>query len=170
MVDFRADIERQLAPFSAHITGNPLASLVAVKGVPGEAEREGGLPFSGADGTALDKAFGRLGWGYGSKDTRTWLGVLLPSGSFDLRLVCEIVDPLAIVALDERARGAIVDAFKSTEEGFLADFTPGAQSTVAGRLLISVDGFEDALSDETAKQRAWAQLKRCAFSSGTHVI
>ncbi|MDR2106228.1 MAG: hypothetical protein LBP24_02340 [Coriobacteriales bacterium] len=167
MIDFRADIERQLEPFAAHIAGNPLASLLALKGRPGTVERAGSAPFSGADGFALDKAFGRLGWGFGSQDTRRWAGLLLATAdsptlpAATLRLICEIIDPLAIVALDEEARAALIDAFSSAESGFLAEFTPGAETQVLGRQFISVTGFEDALADEDAKQKVWAQLKRC---------
>jgi hypothetical protein len=182
MIDFRENAIQRLKSFAPHIVGDPLASLVAVKGKPGKAESAGGDPFSGEDGFALDKAFGRLGWGLGSQNTRVWCGVLLASpvappppaltpppapalppalSAGDLRLICEIVDPLAIVALDDEARLALIKAFESTEDGFLADFTPGATTTSLGRQLISVENFEDALANETTKQVAWAQLKRC---------
>ncbi|MDR0347251.1 MAG: hypothetical protein LBH56_02625 [Coriobacteriales bacterium] len=171
-------IEEQLAPFTAHITGNPLASLIAVKGLPGPFEQEGKSPFSGQDGLALDRAFGRLGWGYGSRDTRTWLGVLLelPSAlpaqtqaatpaqlsGAGLRLICEIVDPLTIIALDNKAHGALIDAFGAEAEKLAEQFIFGGETRVLGRQLVSVTGFEDALGEEQAKQRVWAQLKRCA--------
>jgi hypothetical protein len=144
--------------------------LIALKGKPGSAELNGKTPFYGADGLALDKAFGKLGWGFGSQDTRTWYGILLapvnrpPLLATELRLICEIIDPLVIVSLDDIAHTALVSAFKSTEEGFLADFTPGSQTQVLGRKLVSVEEFEDSLSGEESKQRAWAQLKRCAAS------
>ena len=173
-MDFRANIKEQLASFSLYYSGDVLAPVLAVKGMPGAAEQAGGPPFSGADGLALDKAFGSLGWGFGSQDTRVWLGLLLGAGTSpgkcqqqpaltasQLRLICEIVDPLAIVALDEEARAALVECFSSPETGMLADFCAGAEINVMGRLLVSVDGFEDALADEKLKQRAWAQLKRC---------
>jgi hypothetical protein len=168
VTDFRTIIENQLEPFASYHTGTGLASLVALKGKPGKAELEGGAPFSGGDGLALDKAFGRLGWGLGSMDTRTWFGILLaPLGKpalspGELRLICEIVDPLAIVALDEIARVALIEAFTSAETGFLADFTPGRQCAVLGRDFVSVEGFEDSLTDEDAKQKVWAQLKKTA--------
>jgi hypothetical protein len=170
VVDFQVNITRQLEPFALCVIGDPLASLVALKGKPGEAELGGGAPFSGADGLALDKAFGRLGWGFGTGDTRRWCGILLghpdrpPLSPQDLRLLCEIIDPLAIVSLDEPARTSLISAFESAEEGFLADFTPGSQTGILGRHLVSVEDFEDSLADERTKQKAWAQLKRCAFS------
>jgi hypothetical protein len=169
VVDFRADIEQQLKPFTAYLSGDVFASLVAVKGKPGQAEREGAAPFGGSDGLALDKSFGRLGWGFGSQDTRTWLGVLLaPSGqavltAHKLRLLCEIVDPLVLVALDEQARLVLQDAFAHDEKSLAAAFAPGSVATALGRTLISVEGFEDALADADAKQKVWAQLKRCVF-------
>jgi hypothetical protein len=172
-INFRVNITQQLEPFAPYVVGDLLAPLVALKGKPGEAELGEGIPFCGADGLALDKAFGRLGWGFGTDDTRRWCGILLvrpdrpPLSPQNLRLICEIVDPLAIVSLDETARASLVDAFGSTEEGFLADFTPGSQTWILGRHLVSVENFEDSLADEGTKQKAWAQLKRCAFSQHT---
>ena len=167
MIDFRTNIAEQLAAYAPYIKGNVLASLIAVKGIPGHAELAGNPPFSGADGLALDKAFGRLGWGFGSQGTRIWLGVmtclsgypdLLPSS---LRLVCEIVDPLAIVTLDEPARLAVIDAFSPVSRSIETDFSPGAECRILGRQILSVEGFEQSLAHEDSKQRAWAQLKRC---------
>ena len=171
MVDFRGNIEKQLEAYAPYIKGNLLASLVAIKGMSGPAELSGDPPFSSLDGFALDKAFGRLGWGFGSLDTRVWLGIALSvSGrptltSQELRYICEVVDPLTIVALDNAARIALIDAFTSAEEGFMADFTSGTETWALGRHLVSVDGFEAALDDEAAKQRVWAQLKRCVPAS-----
>ena len=167
MVDFHENIKQQIEPFLAHISGSLLASLVVIKGLPGSAELAGAPPFSGADGLALDKAFGRLGWGFGSLDTRMWFGLALFSPDQptltpqELRFICELIDPLLIVTLDDPARLALIDAFISEEEAYMADFTPGAENWVLGRHLVSVDGFEAALEDEALKQRAWAQLKRC---------
>jgi hypothetical protein len=162
MVDFSANRKQQLKAFAAQTSGDVLAPLILIKGKHGVAERAGKPPFSGADGLALDKAIGKLGWGYGSQDTRTWFGILLPLSAPDLRLICEIIDPLALVALDEEARTALVEAFESVEEGLAKKLTPGAETWVLGRQLVSIEGFEDALSDTAAKQRVWAQLKRCA--------
>lgn len=169
MVDFSVNVHQRLEPFAACVTGDPFASLMVVKGKPGAAERAGKPPFSGDDGLALDKAFGRLGWGFGSRDTRRWFGVLLATAEHpalsasQLRLICEVIDPLAIVVLDEEARVALLDAFSPGEADVLARFSPGAQVQVLGRQLVSVTGFEEALTDEAAKQRVWVQLKRCTF-------
>jgi hypothetical protein len=167
MLDLRSTIENRLAPFAPYRSGDAFASLMALKGRPGEAERKGNVPFSGADGLALDKAFGTLGWGFGSKDTRTWFGVLLaPKNQSqltpdELRLLCEIVDPLVIVTLDEDARIALSGAFASTNDDSLVDFVSGGQCEVFGRRFVSVEDFEDSLADADSKQKAWAQLKNC---------
>lgn len=171
MIDFRANIERQLKPYAPYRTGDPLASLIAFKATPGVSEQEGGLPFSGADGLALDKAFGRLGWGFGSKDTRTWMGLLLKPCHYpklspdELRTVCEIVDPLVVVALDEEARKVLVEAYAFAAEELSVVLSRGSQCDVLGRHFVSVDGFEDSLNDEATKQKAWAQLKQCTYRS-----
>jgi hypothetical protein len=163
MIDLSTEREQELKAFATQTSGDIFASLVLVKGRAGAAERRGNPPFSGADGLALDKAVGRLGWGYGSRDTRTWFGIVLPLDARDLRFVCEIIDPLALVALDEEARIALIEAFEPVAEGLAEHFTPGAEAWVLGRQLVSVEGFEDALGDEATKQRVWGQLKRCAF-------
>ncbi|MCL1847626.1 MAG: hypothetical protein FWF91_06660 [Coriobacteriia bacterium] len=171
MLDYRENSLLQLEAYAPYLIGNPLASLVAIKGIPGSAELAGELPFSGDDGLALDKAFGRLGWGFGSLDTRIWLGVALSLPNQptltaqQLQLICETVDPLALVALDDPARLALIHAFTSAEEGLLIDFTSGTEASVLGRRLYSVEGFEAALADEKDKQKAWAQLKRCVPST-----
>jgi hypothetical protein len=171
VIEVATDMKQRLKPFADAVVGDPFASLVALKGRAGAAERDGKAPFSGADGLALDKAFGALGWGYGSQNTRRWLGVLLepvsrpPLSARELRLLCEIIDPLAIVALDEVARLALIDAFASVANRFSTEFVAGSETWVLGRHMISVEQFEDALADETAKQNAWSQLKRCTFPS-----
>jgi len=167
MVDLRSIIAEQLAPFAPYIRGNALASLVAIKGIPGSAELAGNPPFSGADGFALDKAFGRLNWGFGSQGTRVWLGIVLSALGYpelspaDLRLVLEIVDPLAIVVLDETARLKIIDAFESVDKALRTDFNSGTEHWILGRHVLSVEEFEQSLAQESLKQRAWGQLKRC---------
>jgi hypothetical protein len=161
----RADIEEQLRPFATAIDGDVLASLMVIKARPSAAEVEGGPPFSGKDGAALDAAFEHLGWGGLTGEVRPWLGLLLPPKIEDgsLRAICETVDPLAIVTLDEGARLALIAAFETVEEQLAIDFVAGGQAQALGRLLVSVEDFEDSLSDEEAKQKAWAQLRRCAF-------
>ena len=171
MVDFRENITEQLQAYAPYIRGNPLASLIAVKGSPGLAELAGDPPFSGADGLALDKAFGRLGWGFGSHDTRIWFGIVLSRPNHprlsaqELRLICEIVDPHVIAALDDIARLALIEAFCPVEKSLQADFVSGGEYRVLGRHLVSIEGFEASLADEASKQKAWAQLKRCVFPS-----
>ncbi len=167
-MDFRSTVIENLAPYRAYYSGDELASLVAVKGDPGAVERAGAAPFSGEDGAALDKSFGHLGWGWGSRDTRTWLGILLSPidttllEKKELRVLCELVDPLIIVALDETARLALVEAFAPPDKKSTTDVPRGGKATVFGRIMVSVDGFEQALGDEKEKQRVWAQLKQAA--------
>lgn len=166
-MDFRMNITQQLEAYSCFLEGNPLASLVAVKGVRGLAEAAGKPAFSGEDGLALDKAFGALGWGFGSRDTRMWLGIMLfvdnrtSLDPEDLRMICETVDPLCIVALDDKARISCIKAFAPTGAGSMAGFALGSEVWILGRHLVSVDGFEASLGSEASKQRVWAQLKRC---------
>lgn len=164
-VDFKKQITAQLTPYAPYYSGDELASIIVIKGIAGKAEFDGLAPFSGQDGLALDKSLGRLGWGYGSADTRIWFGILLKSPSLrglsfqELKLVCEIVDPLVIVALDDSARLALIEAYLSAEDRLPLLFKPGANTTVLGRRFVSVDGFEGALQNMEKKQMVWSQLK-----------
>jgi hypothetical protein len=156
-------VELGLQPFAGYLAGCPETLVLVIKGQAGAAEAGGGKPFSGPDGEALDKALSALGWSAGG-----WLGVLLtapglePLSAEQLRLLCEIVDPLLIIALDEVARQSLREAFARPRPGLAADFEPGARSQMLGRVFVSVDGFESSLADQAAKQRCWAQLKQAA--------
>ncbi|MDR1422123.1 MAG: hypothetical protein LBI64_04575 [Coriobacteriales bacterium] len=191
--ELQKSLEAQLEPYAAYLAGTLLTSILLVKGQAGPAEPMG-MPFSGADAQALEKALVALGW-----PINAWCGVLCAPGVSgrrgtaanerasegastvtsegaplalspnDLRLICEIVDPLVVVALDEQARRLLIDAFIQAESGFLADFTPGAQTMVLGRRFVSVDGFEAALDNADTKQRVWAQLKHAAWSTPVNV-
>jgi hypothetical protein len=179
--DFGLLITQQLKPFAAQVVGNPLAVVLAVTA----------RPLSAAAAEALEKALIALGWGehswcglaLGIDEHGTWsekaalapmvcpphkarageptpyCPQLLASG--ELRLVVEIVDPLAVLALDEDARRALMTAFASEELGLLTEFSAGSSRSVLGRNFVSVDGFEAALSDAQRKQVIWAQLKHC---------
>ncbi len=168
-MDFRANIIERLKPFSAYYCGDELASLIAIKGMPGQAELSGDPPFSGEDGLALDKSFGHLGWGFGSKSTRTWFGILLSPkntpqlSAKDLKQICETVDPLTIVTLDKPAHIALKQAFTSAEKNISPDNFLGKAINYQGRQFVGVDNFEAALLDVSEKQRVWAQLKQAKF-------
>jgi hypothetical protein len=162
----RQSLTHQLKPYVLYLSGDILAELLLIKGVAGRAERRGEAPFFGEDGEALEKALRALGW-----PEDCWCGILLAPPSLQslrpegLRLLCETVDPRVIVALDEVARCALIEAFAPVEPKLSATLAPGGQTLVLGRRLISVDGFEEALiagaeGDASAKQRVWAQLKQ----------
>jgi hypothetical protein len=171
-IDLEAALAVQLEPFSRYISGSPLAVVLVVKGQPGVAETAGQPPFAGVDGEALAKALLALGWGEDRKAVHSnltdaaALGVLLrpvgalPLTALELRELIEIVDPVTVVALDQAARTALVEAFSSSESGFLAEFSSGTAQMVLGRRFVSVDGFEASLADSHKKQLAWAQLKQ----------
>jgi hypothetical protein len=171
MPDMRAAITQQLAPYAAHLTGNPLALALCIKGDKGAAEAAGGPPLSGADGAALAKAADTLGWG-----SDGWCGLLLAGASAGadgadaidastLALIIEIVDPQVVVALDESARQALILAYAKSEPALRGQLKAGAQARVLGRTLASVPDFEGALADPERKQRAWQQLKAARLPS-----
>lgn len=151
----------ELRLFQSHVNGNQLASVLAIKGLPGVAETKGLPALSGADGDALEKALVALGWKESS-----WLGVILQPvdaaalSAGNLRELVEIIDPLVVITLDDVARLQLIEALSPLAANLLSGFHAKAAITVLGRRLISVDSFELALRDSDKKQLAWAQLKQ----------
>ena len=159
--DFVALRAEALEPWLPHLFGNRFASVVALKGEPGEAEAEGKPPFFGEDGAALESALVALDWG-----SNNWCGIAidLPGkgtlSARDLRLLIETIDPLALLALDKTAAAALKEGFG--EELLPHIPKPGKRIKILGRILVFVDGFEAALGAEDegkAKRRVWQELK-----------
>lgn len=168
------------------MAGNAFSSIVLVKGSLNEAERSGAPLLSGADGTALRAALLRLG--YPPEDFCALAAVGGPAASGDLpdgaapvvaspfgdagkplppelfREGLEALDPECVVLLDEAAadvmREAYADALSVIEQFEVAMLMPGLVANVLGRRVLALGGFEGALSDPAAKQRAWAYLKQ----------
>ena len=159
-LDFVALRTVELEPWLPYVYGNRFASIVAVKGEAGEAEREG-KPFFGEDAEALENAFVSLGWGFNS-----WCGVTLEVSDKDtlsaleLRMIVEIIDPQVVVALDRRALLMLQEGYG---DELLPEIpSPGKKTTLLGRTFVYVDGFEVALASDDegeAKRRVWRELK-----------
>ena len=164
-LDLRAG---QLARFAPFVLGSPMALVAAVRAnpcaMPGP--DTGGRGFlDGPDGDALERTLGSLGYPEGSL-----MGIQLP-GDFgdagsamspaDLRLVLETVDPMAVVAVDLAAAGAVAEAFGgAVNERPVLGGAPGQVSrSVMGRTLVVVDDLESSLSSLDGKRRAWAELR-----------
>ena len=156
--DFAALRAEALEPWLPHLHGNRFASVVALKGEPGIAESKGQPPFFGADSEALERALVALDWG-----SNSWCGIALDLpgratlNHSDLRLLIETIDPLALLALDNKAIQAL-------QEGYGTELLPripppGTKTQLLGRTLVFIDGFEAALSSEEDKRRAWRELK-----------
>ena len=160
-LDFVALRAEALGPWLQHLYGNRFARIVAIKGEPGESERKGKPPFFGVDGEALESAFVALDW-----SSNNWCGIAidLPGkgviGAGDLPLLIETIDPIALLALDEKAATALQDGYGVELLPCIPQ--PGKRIKILGRTLVFVDGFEAALASDDkgeAKQRVWKQLK-----------
>ena len=162
-LDFVALRAAELAPWLPFLHGNRFARVVAVKGKPGVAEKAGQSPFFGSDGEALDSALVALGWGINS-----WCGIVLELpekgtlSASDVRLIIEIVDPRALLALDISSITALQESFGEKLLPCIPE--PGVKAHLLGRTLVYVDGFETALDsqdqdDGKAKRRVWKELK-----------
>jgi hypothetical protein len=179
-------VSSQTGPYAAYLAGLAAADVLLVKGQAGPFELAGGPAFGGPDGQALAAALGTLGWGEDN-----WCGVLIDPPSrprlraSQLRWVIEVQDPMLVIALDAQAREALAEAMAATdpsrEPAAATDPPPqamgnapypqkskptplgvGVPTEMLGRRLLAVSDFEQALGDDNAKQRVWAELKQAA--------
>ena len=144
--DHLQDLRQALEPYAAWLHGNALGSILVVKAIPGPAEEAGAEPFSGEDGTALDKAFAALGYG-----DDAWLGIYACISEDDeldakaLATIASLITPAAVVACDSKAaalcRKAALDGFQGP------------------RAYVELKSFEASLEDDAAKKKEWAALK-----------
>lgn len=138
-------------------SGDPLARVVFVKGVPSAADVEAGRAFAGADGDAARKAAAALGLDAG--------GVLFtcsrPAGderSSAARLVAQIeaADPDVVIAADAAAAEDVATALGAGR------LVAGVPISALGRSVVAVDGFEESLGDEDRKRLIWSQMRSVA--------
>lgn len=143
------------AELSSRRRGDLLGGVMVVKGAQGPAEAAGKPPVSGPDGDAVRKGLETLGF-----DPESVFYTLsfeddcpsLEDRARRLRLQVEAVDAELVVALDREAASDLAGAFG------LEALAYGGIVQAVGRRLLAVDGLEAALSDDSAKARAWGQL------------
>lgn len=166
-----------LAGRGVRIAGNACSPIVLVKGDLDEAERSGGELAAGADGAALRKALGAIGYApedfcvlasvAGAGDGTVAVGHALPCELF--REALEALDPEAVLLLDNSAadmmRETYADMLVAIEDFDTAMLKPGLVAHVQGRRVLALDGFEAALTDKAAKQRMWAYIKQLTPSA-----
>ncbi|MCL4553564.1 MAG: hypothetical protein M1617_07130 [Actinobacteria bacterium] len=147
-----------------YFAGSMFAQVMLAKGIPGPAESAGGSPLSGADGEAIGKALTALGFD-AAKSFKT---LTRPFGSAHpddavasrLRLQIEAVDPFWIIALDRIAAADVALALGIDVPDF------GRPIHIRDRVVHAVDGFEEALSDESRKRVIWGQLRKVPRPTG----
>lgn len=156
----RAELEEAdgylVAEELASSNGDPFATVMLVKGLPGPAELAGGAAITGRDGEAVNKALGALGF-----DPESTFRTLARAKRADadervrtrLRIQVEAVDPSVVVALDKVAAADLSAAFE------IERLQPGAPIRRLGRTLLAVDGLEESLGDQARKKRVWSQLQ-----------
>ena len=156
-----------LAGRGVRIAGNACSPIVLVKGDLDEAECSGGELAAGADGAALRKALGAIGYAPEdfcvlAGDGAVAVGETLPCDLF--REALETLDPEAVLLLDNSAadvmRETYADMLVAIDDFDTAMLKPGLVAHVQGRRVLALDGFEAALTDKAAKQRMWAYIKQ----------
>jgi hypothetical protein len=145
-------------PFRIDGTGEMLASVVLVKGVPDAAERAAHHALAGPDGDAAAKALQALGYEAGD----AWAVVSrpaeapAPARARRLELIVEAVDPRLVFALDDEAAEDLAAAFG------LTSLPAGRPVTARGRTIGAVGGLAASLGDAAAKARVWQRFKAVA--------
>jgi uracil-DNA glycosylase len=136
-------------------SGDPMAAVALVKGVPGPAESAGGEVLSGPDGEAVAKALAALGYSgtVFATLTRADAAKAPAGGPARLREQIEAVEPGLVIALDAAAAEDLAFAIGC------APLTPGRPVRVWGRTLLSLSGMEASLGDEHLKAVVWAQFR-----------
>jgi hypothetical protein len=148
--------DRHVAAGSAGAwSGDPMAAVALVKGVPGPAEVSGGDVLSGPDGEAVAKALAALGYSGTLFATLTRSDpAKAPEGaSARLREQIEAVEPDLVIALDAAAAEDLSLAFGCPL------LKPGHAVRVLGRRLLSLSGMEASLGDEQRKAAVWAEFR-----------
>ncbi len=158
-----------LADRGVRISGNACSPIVLVKGDLDEAECSGGELAAGADGAALRKALGAIG--YAPEDFCVLASVAGAGDGAGEALTCDLfrealetLDPEAVLLLDNSAadvmRETYADMLVAIDDFDTAMLKPGLVAHVQGRRVLALDGFEAALTDKAAKQRMWAYIKQ----------
>ena len=135
-----------LAGRGVRIAGNACSPIVLVKGDLDDAERAGGELAAGADGAALRKALGAIG--YAPEDFCVLASV---AGAGDGAVAAGEADVM---------RETYADMLVAIDDFDTAMLKPGLVAHVQGRRVLALDGFEAALTDKAAKQRMWAYIKQ----------
>jgi uracil-DNA glycosylase len=147
--------------------GDPTAEVVIVKGAPDAAEVASRSALSGEDGVAARKALAALGF----DPERTWATHSRPAQADDdayaqrLEAIVEAVDPRVAIALDDVAAADLAAAYR------VPALVPGRSVIARGRVLGSVGGLAESLSDPAAKARVWECFKTIAAAvPGTRAV
>lgn len=153
-----------LAERGVRMGGNAFSSVLLAKGDLSDAERDGGPGFVGEDGRALRASLERLG--YPPEDWATLLTVDDDGAPLAPALLREAVcalDPATLVCCDEAAAACVREAYADDlallEDLGEAMLEPGRVARMCGMRVLSLGGFEAALSDARQKQVMWARLK-----------
>jgi hypothetical protein len=156
-----------LVPGSSAIAGDGslFASVVLLKGEPGEEDRAAGRALAGPDGEAADKVLAALRL----DPARAWRMCTRVAGAGGagsaadaeararrVELAVEAVDPDLAIALDPEAAEDLARAYR------LPRLAPGKPVQARGRTLGAVSGLAASLGDERAKARVWAELQAVA--------
>ncbi len=137
-------------------SGDLLAQVALVKGLPGPAEAAGGPALSGPDGAAADSALAELGYDPSAAFrilSRPEPGLGSAERVARLRYAVEAVDPSVVIALDAQAAEDVWAAFGMGRVAF------GRSVRAKGRTLVALDGLEASLGDQVRKKRIWKQMQ-----------
>lgn len=110
---------------------------------------------------ALSKSAIALGY---NPEFVAFMQLLEEASAASLRLCIELVDPEAIVAVDERGSTLLEEALQSDEgDQGTQRLTAGLFRYAQGRRLLHIPSFATTFTDTQAKQSLWDALRRMSF-------
>ena len=147
------------------MAGNAMSSVVFLKGKLTQQDLGAEGLLSGADGVALHKSLGALG--YEPQDWQALATTTLsgqPLAAFDLRLGVSTLSPSTVIICDEQAASVFRNAY-AQELAAITDLNEamlkeGVVAHILGMRVLNLGGFEDSLRDKSQKQVMWARLKQ----------
>lgn len=155
----QAELDDLLAA-GLQIQGSFPAHLLIIKAELNQEEKHGAPLLSQEDGEALHKALAALSYRPDQICVLSAVHVTEQAHIQEiphelLKLAVESIDPAAIILCDKLAQSSFVQAYQLQEA-----FEAGQLKLIFGRRVLYLDGFEQSLASQQAKQLMWKHLKQ----------
>lgn len=145
---YATTLETGLSLFEHYISGEKDSLLLVMSATP----------LSETASSAFESSFARLDWGrhactYVSLSGTAESDDELPTlSAADLFLLIESLDPSLLIIADTATSAVVAEAYR-------CNISPDSKAQIFGRESRVFASFEDMITDEQGKQKAWALLK-----------